>query len=305
MRRRRDVRRVRKPRTAGSGCGPLAVRRNFGRLALTRLPPSFPRPPPPLKLLRPLLKVRCARVRRRVHRAPRPRQARGRSARLARRTPRVSAACDACRRVVQLRTRGACSAPVLQRRGLPAAASLCCFPLSPRSAPPLTPPRFRSAASQNEQPGHLRVAEVRNHRKFLRLRGAPTARALATTVFAQTSAAAPPPRRLPPRLGAPPPMPPARPRQPGCAARYRPGAAVLPRAHDARELTARAPLPRSILSLIGLTGAGVAVGSGVAMMSMQMEQEAAKAASAAAPAVAHSAKEARRPAARGFAASQQ
>ena len=80
---------------------------------------------------------------------------------------------------------------------------------------------------------------------------------------------------------------------------------MLPRAHVARELTARAPLPRSILSLIGLTGAGVAVGSGVAMMSMQMEQEAAKAASAAAPAVAHSAKEARRPAARGFAASQQ
>ena len=60
---------------------------------------------------------------------------------------------------------------------------------------------------------------------------------------------------------------------------------------------------RSILSLIGLTGAGVAVGSGVAMMSMQLAaQEAAGIAPA--PAVAHSARE-RRTAARGFAASQQ
>ena len=98
----------------------------------------------------------------------------------------------------------------------------------------------------------------------------------------------------------------ARPRQPGCAARYTLGAAVLPRTHNrSRALTARAPPPRSILSLIGLTGAGVAVGSGVAMMSMQMAQDAANAAPAAAPAVAHSAKEARRTPARGFAASQQ
>ena len=60
----------------------------------------------------------------------------------------------------------------------------------------------------------------------------------------------------------------------------------------------------SILSLVGLMGAGVAVGSGVAMMSMQMAAEEGK---AAAPAVAaHSVKEAklaaRRTPSRGFAA---
>jgi hypothetical protein len=59
--------------------------------------------------------------------------------------------------------------------------------------------------------------------------------------------------------------------------------------------------PRSILSLVGLMGAGVAVGSGVAMMAMAEDSAAQK------PAVAaHSIKEAKQAAAsgaRGFAAS--
>jgi hypothetical protein len=62
---------------------------------------------------------------------------------------------------------------------------------------------------------------------------------------------------------------------------------------------------RSILSLIGLTGAGVAVGSGVAMMSMQLAAE--EQAKLGAPAAAHSVKEAklstRAVPSRGFAAS--
>ena len=52
----------------------------------------------------------------------------------------------------------------------------------------------------------------------------------------------------------------------------------------------------SIISLVALTGAGVAVGSGVGMMAMQMDAEAAKAAPA--KVAAHSPKEITR----GFAA---
>jgi hypothetical protein len=63
-------------------------------------------------------------------------------------------------------------------------------------------------------------------------------------------------------------------------------------------------LVRSILSLVGLMGAGVAVGSGVAMMSMQMAAEEAKAAPVAVHSVAEAKLSARRTPSRGFAASQ-